>query len=76
MVLLWQANDSYVPPFYKGKALPGADTKIKIVAMPEIRSGSLLDTLDDETYHGDYCESTCDINPTLYASKEYKSDSY
>jgi len=42
----------------------------------EIRSGSLLDTLDDETYHGDYCESTCDINPTLYASKEYKSDSY
>lgn len=36
MVLLWQANDSYVPPFYKGKALPTADSEIKIVAMPEI----------------------------------------
>src|SRR3989344_5564313 len=26
MVLLWQANDSYVPPFYKGKALPTPDS--------------------------------------------------
>ena len=40
MILLWQANDSYVPPFYKGKAMPGADSEIKIVAMPEIRNGS------------------------------------
>ncbi len=37
MALLWQANDSYVPPFYKGKALPTADSEIKVVAMPEIR---------------------------------------
>ncbi len=36
MVLLWQADDSYVPPFYKGKALPTASSKIKVVAMPEI----------------------------------------
>ncbi len=38
MVLLWQANDSYVPPFYKGKALPMEDSEIKVVAMPEIRT--------------------------------------
>lgn len=37
MTLLWQANDSYVPPFYKGKALPAPGSEIKIVAMPEIR---------------------------------------
>ena len=38
MILLWQANDSYVPPFYKGKALPVADSEIKVVAMPEIQT--------------------------------------
>lgn len=41
MVLLWQATDSYVPPFYKGKALPAPDSFIKVVAMPEIKIGSL-----------------------------------
>lgn len=38
LVLLWQATDSYVPPFYKGKALPTADSEIRVVAMPEIIS--------------------------------------
>lgn len=38
MALLWQANDSYVPPFYKGKAMPTLESEIKVVAMPEIRS--------------------------------------
>jgi hypothetical protein len=39
MVLLWQADDSYVPPFYKGKALPSADSEVKVVALPEIKNG-------------------------------------
>jgi len=38
MVLLSQAIDSYVPPFYRGKALPTADSEIKVVAMPEIKN--------------------------------------
>ncbi len=38
MVLLWEAIDSYVPPFYKGKALPTADSEIRVVAMPEVKS--------------------------------------
>jgi len=42
MVLLWQASDSYVPPFYKGKALPTPDSNVKIVALPEIRTGSQM----------------------------------
>ncbi len=41
MVLLWQANDSYVPPFYKGKALPTPDSEIKVVALPEILDSAL-----------------------------------
>ena len=40
MALLWQANDSYVPPFYRGKALPTAGSEIKIVAIPEIKNGA------------------------------------
>lgn len=40
MALLWQANDSYVPPFYKGKALPSIGSEVKIVAIPEIKSAS------------------------------------
>ena len=50
MVLLWQANDSYVPPFYKGKALPGSDSEIKLVAMPEIRTSSGLINPKSMTY--------------------------
>lgn len=38
MVLLWQAIDSYVPPFYRGKAMPTLDSEIKVVALPEIRN--------------------------------------
>ncbi|MES2315149.1 MAG: hypothetical protein V4486_00210 [Patescibacteria group bacterium] len=37
MILLWEATDSYVPPFYKGKALATTDSEIKIVAMPEVK---------------------------------------
>lgn len=37
--LLWEATDSYVPPFYKGKALPGSEGAIQIVAIPN--TGSL-----------------------------------
>ncbi|KKR43168.1 MAG: hypothetical protein UU10_C0026G0002 [Parcubacteria group bacterium GW2011_GWF1_40_6] len=40
MALLWQANDSYVPPFYRGKALPTMGSEIKIVAIPEIKNGA------------------------------------
>jgi hypothetical protein len=32
--MLWQAVDSYTPAFYKGKALPIQESKIKIVAFP------------------------------------------
>ncbi|MFA5932107.1 MAG: hypothetical protein WC793_01890 [Candidatus Paceibacterota bacterium] len=50
MVLLWQAQDSYVPPFYKGKAMPSADSSVKVVAMPEIKSGAGLVNPKTMTY--------------------------
>ncbi|MEK7558620.1 MAG: hypothetical protein AAB507_02220 [Patescibacteria group bacterium] len=42
IVLIWEASDSYTPPFYKGKALPPPQGSIKIVAIPNIKSGGLL----------------------------------
>lgn len=36
--LVWEA-DSYVPPFYKGKALHARQGRLKIVAMPEFVKG-------------------------------------
>lgn len=50
MVLLWQAIDSYVPPFYKGKALPTQDSEVKVVAIPEIRTSSGLTDIQNMTY--------------------------
>jgi hypothetical protein len=42
--ILWQATDSIVPPFYKGKAMPTAESQVKFVAIPQVQttSGSLL----------------------------------
>ena len=46
MVLLWQADDSYVPPFYRGKAMPTPQSEVKVVAMPEIRTSASSGIVD------------------------------
>lgn len=50
MDLLWQASDSFVPPFYKGKALPSLESEIKVVAMPEVKRGGVLVSPKTMTY--------------------------
>jgi len=50
VVLLWQAKDSYVPPFYKGKALASPDSAVKVIALPEIVSSSGLVNPKNMTY--------------------------
>jgi hypothetical protein len=80
MVLLWQADDSYVPPFYKGKAMPTADSEIKVVAMPEIKTGSKM--IDPATmvyawkkdYNNDKTNSGYAKNSFTYTS-DYLDDS-
>lgn len=43
--LLWEATDSYVPPFYKGKALSAPEGTYKIVAVPNVYSlGQKIDS--------------------------------
>ncbi len=63
LVLLWQANDSYVPPFYKGKAMPAAESSVKVVAMPEIKSGS-----------GSGLQNVSPRNMTYVWKKDYNND--
>lgn len=41
MDLLWQATNSYVPPFYKGKAMPSKESEVKITAIPSGPTGIL-----------------------------------
>ncbi|HRH31079.1 MAG TPA: hypothetical protein PK950_00235 [Candidatus Paceibacterota bacterium] len=42
--ILWEAPESYVPPFYKGKALPIQESKVRVVALPIERDGSISPT--------------------------------
>ncbi len=32
--LIWEGVDSYTPPFYRGKSFPTAESRIKVVAIP------------------------------------------
>jgi hypothetical protein len=42
MTLIWEAADSYVPPFYEGKKLVPREGIIKVVAIPNFKAGSGL----------------------------------
>ena len=46
--ILWEATDSAVPPFYKGKALPTTESIMKYVAIPNMKTvvGSLVSPKD------------------------------
>ncbi len=48
--LLWEATDSYVPPFYKGKKLPAAQGQITVTAIP-ITSRSLISDQKNSVYY-------------------------
>lgn len=48
--LLWEAPDTYVPPFYKGKALPAKESIIRIYAIPVSKIGTQYLRPDDFTY--------------------------
>lgn len=43
--LMWEARDSYTPPFYKGKSLPSEGGGIRLIASPRIyENGKKIDT--------------------------------
>ncbi len=54
--VLWQAIDSYTPPFYRGRALPSSESKIRVVAMPlsnDLPSTFIYQWKRDSTVVGD-----------------------
>lgn len=48
--LLYEAPDSYVPPFYRGKALIAKEASIKVTAIPNIKVNGLAARSDDLVY--------------------------
>ena len=48
--ILWEAPDTYVPPFYKGKALPGSEALIRVFALPSAKLGNQSLRPSDFTY--------------------------
>ncbi len=73
MTLFWQATDSYVPPFYKGKAMPTLDSEIKIVAMPEIGNPKNMTYFWKKDYTNDQDASGYGKNSYLYVN-DYLED--
>lgn len=49
--LIWEAIESYVPPFYKGKALPGEGSLVKITALPSFYSQGKKIPAEDISYN-------------------------
>ncbi len=48
--ILYEAPDSYVPPFYRGKALPAKEASIKVTAMPNMRINGATARPEDLVY--------------------------
>lgn len=48
--LLWEATDSYVPPFYKGKKLPAPQGIITVTAFPITAQGRVADQKNSVYY--------------------------
>jgi hypothetical protein len=48
--LLWEAYDSYTPPFYKGKAMVSEEGTFKVVAMPNMNTERGKTTVGNLSY--------------------------
>jgi len=74
--IMWESDDGYTPPFYKGKSLPVKGSHIKVVAIPNTRTiqsgnGSIVYTWknNDSTV-----ESASGYNKNSYAFKNSMFD--
>ena len=48
--LVWESTESYVPPFYEGKALPSEDSAVRIIAVPSFSSQGAQINASDLSY--------------------------
>jgi hypothetical protein len=69
--MLWEATDSYVPPFYRGKALPSQEGEIKVVAMPNIKTPSGEKLKDNDFSYNWSRNFNADPGLSGYAKRSY-----
>ena len=50
LTVLWEATDSYVPPFYPGKKLPSKGSLVRIAAIPNFANGSSSNDPTNDVY--------------------------
>lgn len=50
VTVLWEAIDSYVPPFYRGKKLASQESLIKVSALPNFQTANNSLALDNAVY--------------------------
>ncbi len=48
--LLWESANGYVPPFYRGRALPTKESSVRVVAIPSVKVGTVPLKSSDFTY--------------------------
>src|SRR3990172_6069368 len=69
--LLWEAVDSYVPPFYRGKALPSSEGEIKVTAIPNIVTPTGIKLTDDAFSYNWKRNFNVDQGLSGYGKKSY-----
>lgn len=48
--LVWESPESYVPPFYEGRSLPGEGAQVRVTATPYISSGGKIIAPENISY--------------------------
>lgn len=48
--VLWEAPDAYIPPFYRGKALPSRESRIRTTSIPRIQSFPNPESVSDHVF--------------------------
>lgn len=62
MDILWEASDSYVPPFYKGKALPGEQSVLRVVAVPNFTINGIPVNRKEIVYNWTHNETGAELS--------------
>jgi hypothetical protein len=48
--MVWEGADSYVPPFYRGRALPTSEGLIRVLAIPQINGGAGISDVNNYVF--------------------------
>jgi hypothetical protein len=71
--ILWQATDSIVPPFYRGKAMATSESAVKFVAIPQVRASNGL-IIAPSSFAYDWSENyTANASVGGYGKNSYTS---